>query len=174
MRKTFSVHHIQRWCIEGLIINALKKRLGELVIRSDQPGVLVSFYKEVIGLEIFASFGSATFLKIDDDFEGHPQLLAVFSKEHEYSGPLNMQADRADPRSGTLHHFAFALDAADFDKECVRIKRMGIEVEQGEHRPFGWKSLYMHDPDGNSVELVCYDASILDPVLNQRVRSNLR
>lgn len=155
-------------------MNTLRKRLGELVIRSDQPDMLVSFYREVVGLEPYASFGSATFLKIDDDFEGHPQLLAVFNKDHEYSGPLNMQADRADPKSGTLHHFAFALDAADFDVECDRIQRMGIEVVLGEHRPFGWRSLYMHDPDGNSVELVCYDASILDPVLNRRVRSHLR
>ena len=148
-----------------------RKRLGELVIRSKQPEVLVAFYREAIGLEPFATLGSATFLKIDDDFEGHPQLLAIFDKEHEYSGPLHMQTGRADSQSGTLHHFAFALDAADFDAERERLQGMGIAVEPGEHRQFGWRSLYMHDPDGNSVELVCYDAALLDPVLNQRVRS---
>ena len=147
-----------------------RKRLGELVIRSRQPEVLVAFYREVIGLEPFAKVGNATFLKIDDDFEGHPQLLAVFDMDHEYSGPLHMEAGRADARSGTLHHFAFALDAADFDAERERLQRMGIAVETGEHRPFGWRSLYVHDPDGNSVELVCYDAAILDPALNRRVQ----
>jgi catechol-2,3-dioxygenase len=147
-----------------------RKRLGELVIRSEQPDVLVAFYRNVIGLEPFATLGSATFLKIDDDFEGHPQLLAIFDKEHEYSGPLHMQVGRADAPSGTLHHFAFALDKADFDAEHARLQGMGIAVQTGEHRPFGWRSLYMHDPDGNSVELVCYDAALLDPVLNQRVR----
>ena len=148
-----------------------RKRLGELVIRSKQPEVLVAFYREVIGLKPFATLGSATFLKIDDDFEGHPQLLAIFDKEHEYSGPLHMQAGRADSQSGTLHHFAFTLDEVDFDAERERLQGMGIAVETGEHRQFGWRSLYMHDPDGNSVELVCYDAALFDPVLNQRVRS---
>ena len=32
---------------------------------------------------------------------------------------------------------------------------------------------YMHDPDGNSVELVCYDSSVLDAIENQRVRNSV-
>lgn len=151
-----------------------RKRFGEIVIRSRQPDALVAFYREVIGLEPFASLGRATFLKIDDDLEGHPQLLAIFDEAHEYSGPLHMRADRAESASGTLHHFAFALEAADFDAERKRLQGMGITTEPGEHPPFGWRSLYMHDPDGNSVELVCYDAALLDPVLNRRVRSPRR
>ena len=147
-----------------------RKRLGEIVLRSEQPEVLVAFYREVIGLAPFAALGNATFLKIDDDVEGHPQLLAIFGREHVYSGPKNMQAGRADSTSGTLHHFAFVLDAADFAAEGDRLQRMGIAYARGEHPPFGWRSLYLHDPDGNSVELVCYDAAILDPALNRRVQ----
>lgn len=147
-----------------------RKRLGELVIRSEAPETLVRFYSEVIGLELFASLGTATFLKVADDFEGHPQLLAIFDSTHEYSGPQHMRGDKADSRSGTLHHFAFALEAKDFAVEQDRLQDMGIDLQFGEHRPFGWRSIYMHDPDGNSVELVCYDASIFDPVLNRRVQ----
>ena len=147
-----------------------KKRLGELVIRSGNPQRMVHFYHKVIGLELFASFGSATFLKIDDDLEGHPQLLAIFDKSHQYSGPRRMKADRADSGSGTLHHFAFALEPEAFALEQHRLEGMGVGLEFGEHPSFGWRSIYMHDPDGNSVELVCYDASTFDPVLNQRVQ----
>jgi catechol-2,3-dioxygenase len=110
--------------IRGGVMKTGKKRLGELVIRSEQPAVLVSFYREVIGLEPFATFGSATFLKVDDDLEGHPQLLAIFDKNHEYSGPQHMQTDQANSKSGTLHHFAFAMDPAHFKAECDRLDKM--------------------------------------------------
>jgi len=140
------------------------KRLGELVIRSENAQRLVHFYQDVIGLEPFASFGSATFLKIDDDFNGHPQLLAIFDKSHTFSGPKEMQADKADVTSGTLHHFAFVLEKEDFLAEQERLRTSGIELQYAEHPRFGWRSVYMFDPDGNSVELVCYDASLLKSI----------
>ncbi len=151
-------------------MNSRRKRLGEIVLRSENPDKLVKFYHQVIGLELFASLGSATFLKIDDDLEGHPQLLAIFDKTHEYSGPQYMQAKKADSNSGTLHHFAFALEQEEFVLEQNRLQNMGVKIEVGQHPAFGWRSLYMHDPDGNSVELVCYDASLFDKDLNQRVQ----
>ena len=147
-----------------------QKHLGELVIRSENPERLVEFYLQVIGLEIFASFGKATFMKVADDLEGHPQLLAVFDKRHEYSGPQNIQAGKADSGSGTLHHFAFALGKEEFDREQDRLRTMGVPFELGEHPAFGWRSVYMHDPDGNSVELVCFDPSVFDAILNQRIQ----
>lgn len=116
-----------------------QKRLEELVIRSEDPGPLVEFYRRVIGLEVFALFGSATFLKVDDDLEGHPQLLAIFDKTHEYSGPHHIQTDKADSGSGTLHHFAFALTAEAFTEERARLQNMGVELEFGEHPAFGWR-----------------------------------
>jgi catechol 2,3-dioxygenase-like lactoylglutathione lyase family enzyme len=151
-------------------MTAQRKRLGELVIRSENPEKLVKFYRQVIGLKLFASLGTATFLKVDDDLKGHPQLLAIFDKTHEYSGPRHMQRDKADSGAGTLHHFAFALDAKGFALERDRLLNMGIELEFGEHPSFGWRSIYLHDPDGNSLELVCYDASVFNPILNQRVQ----
>ena len=154
-------------------MNVQPKRLGELVIRSHNPKSLVKFYHQVIGLELFASFGSATFLKVHDDLEGHPQLLAIFDKTHAYSGPHSMKTDKADSGAGTLHHFALALDPEAFEAERSRLQHMGIDLEFGEHPAFGWRSIYMHDPDGNSVELVCFDASIFDPDLNQKVQPKL-
>ncbi|WP_020586270.1 VOC family protein [Desulfobacter curvatus] len=150
-----------------------RKRLGEIVLRSENYRKMVGFYREVIGLELFASFGSANFFKIDDDVEGHPQLLAIFDKTHEYSGPKNMQKNIADSGSGTLHHFAFVLDKAAFTKERSRLENIGITVQSGEHPPFGWRSIYLYDPDGNSVELVCYDETLFDPILNQKVQPTI-
>ena len=138
-----------------------RKRLGELVIRSKNPQELVKFYRDIIGLELFATFGTATFLKIDDDFEGHPQLLAIFEASHAFSGPRHLQAEAADSGAGTLHHFAFALDKNDFVSEGERLKALGMQIQSAEHARFGWRSIYLFDPDGNSVELVCYDPKVL-------------
>ena len=149
-----------------------RKRLGELVLRSTNAQALVEFYRDVIGLEPYATLGRATFLKVDDDFEGHPQLLAIFEESHEFSGPQDIQPDVAEARVGTLHHFAFVLDQQGFNSEGDRLQRVGAELKFSKHAQFGWRSIYMHDPDGNSVELVCYDSSILDAVANQQVRQS--
>ncbi len=150
-----------------------RKRLGEIVLRSENAQALVEFYRDVIGLEPYATIGSATFLKIDDESEGHPQILAIFEKSHDFSGPRDIQADKADARVGTLHHFAFVLEQKDFVPERNRLQRVGVDLQFAEFTQFGWRSIYMHDPDGNSVELVCYDSSILDTVANQRVRQSI-
>ena len=150
-----------------------RKRLGELVLRTSNAPQLADFYRDVIGLEPFATMGNATFLKVDEDFEGHPQLLAIFEKSWEFSGPKGIRTDEANSGGGTLHHFAFVLNQTDFSREQERMEALGIELQFAEHAPFGWRSIYLHDPDGNSVELVCYDSSILDELANRRVRQSV-
>ena len=97
-------------------------------------------------------------------------MLGIFDKSHEFSGPKGVQTDEADSRVGTLHHFAFFLEQKDFGLERDRLKSLGVDLQFSDFAQFGWRSMFMHDPDGNSVELVCYDASILDKAANQRAR----
>ncbi|AMV71122.1 hypothetical protein JCM30471_29440 [Desulfuromonas carbonis] len=139
-----------------------RKRLGELVLRSADPQALVTFYRDIIGLEPFATVGSATFLKVADDFAGHPQLLAIFQMSHTFSGPKDLQPALADASAGSLHHFAFAMEKADFEAEQGRLMALGVPIQLADHPRFGWRSIYLFDPDGNSVELVCFDAGVLE------------
>ena len=155
-------------------MTAHRKRLGELVLRSEHAPTLVEFYLNIIGLEPYATAGSATFLKIDDAAEGHPQLLAIFDKSHDFYGPRSINANKADSKAGTLHHFAFMIDLKDFDSERDRLQRTGIDLHLEEFPAFGWRSIFMQDPDGNSVELVCYDATTLDEAAHQRVRQSIK
>ncbi len=143
-------------------MKASHKRLGELVLRTSDVNALTAFYRDVIGLEPFASFGNNRFLKVADDFDGHPQLLAIFDQSKEYSGPHNLQPDKADAGTGTLHHFAFAMEKDEFERERERLQVMSLEIRMAEYGQFGWHSMHFHDPDGNSVEFVCYDPSVLD------------
>lgn len=143
-------------------MTTVNKRLGELVIRTANKARLVRFYLEVIGLQPYATIGPADFLKISDGGEGHPQLLAIFDKEWDFSGPTQFDATKASPGEGTLHHFALVVSVEDFEQEQTRLRSQGIETATATHAMFGWRSLYLHDPDGNSVEYVCFDRSVLD------------
>ena len=144
-----------------------KKRLGELVLRSENAERLVDFYTNVINLDVYAAFGSVTFLKIDDDYEGHPQLLAIFQETHTFSGPKDLNTDTASSKLGTLHHFAFVIDQQGFESEKERLTGAGLDLWFAEHTQFGWRSMYLFDPDGNSVEYVCYDQAVLDKSTRQ-------
>ncbi len=48
----------------------------------------------------------------------------------------------------------------DFAAELARLEGLGLEVTTTEHAWVHWRSLYFADPEGNRVELVCYDASV--------------
>ena len=76
-------------------MKAIQKRLGELVLRTSDVENLANFYRDVIGLEPFASFGTNVFFKVSEDFEGHPQLLAIFDKSKQFRGPRNILPDNA-------------------------------------------------------------------------------
>jgi catechol-2,3-dioxygenase len=44
--------------------------------------------------------------------------------------------------------------------EKERLEALGLQVKTAEHAWVHWRSLYMNDPEGNMVELVCYDGSV--------------
>ncbi|MGH7057143.1 MAG: VOC family protein, partial [Acetobacteraceae bacterium] len=50
-------------------------------------------------------------------------------------------------------HLCFAIDAADLARWISHLGAMGITVESRVTWPRGGTSLYLRDPDGNSLEL---------------------
>jgi catechol 2,3-dioxygenase len=130
------------------------KGLGEIALRVHDLDTMQRFYEEVIALEVLRQADNAVFFKIAAGFGGHTQVLALFDRSAQpgYSG-LN-------PATTTVDHIAFEIDRADFDAELKRLRDLGIAVETAEHAWVHWRSLYVNDPEGNSVELVCYDPSV--------------
>ena len=118
------------------------------------------FYENVISLEIMRRSEDIIFFNIAQGFEGHTQALVLFAealppnhKSRLFSG-LNAQAT-------TLHHIAFTISQTDFASEKDRLEQLGLDVEIREHEWVHWRSLYVVDPEGNVVELVCYDESVV-------------
>jgi len=136
------------------------KALGEIALRVKSMKSMREFYENVLGLELMGDFENIVFLKIAPSFGGHIQLLALFDET------LPPDHSRARPWTGldhtktSLHHLAFAIDIADYQSEMERLQGLGFVVETMVHDWTHWSSLFVLDPEGNTVELVCYDSSI--------------
>ncbi len=134
-------------------LRMVNKHLGELALRVSNLALMKAFYRDVVGLEVFNDdFESSQrflFLRIADTSPGHPQVLGLFDRSVE----------TAQPKS-TLDHFAFVIDLADYEPEKERLEKLGIGVLPLTFPVFGWRALFFQDPEGNTIEFVCYDESV--------------
>ena len=128
--------------------------LGEVALRVENLETMQGFYTGVLGLEVMKRLPHAAFLRIAPDYGGHTQVLVLFdrSSSPEYPGLSYEQTP--------LDHFAFTIDLADHAAWKKRLEDLGLSVLAKEQRGFSWRSLFVDDPEGNVVELVCYDDSV--------------
>jgi catechol 2,3-dioxygenase-like lactoylglutathione lyase family enzyme len=139
------------------------KGLGEVVLRVRNIDEMQAFYQEVIGLELLRRFGNThAFLKIADGYGGHTQIVALFAEavapQLEFLSRSSTDVSRT-----TLHHFALEIPLAAYHAQKDRLEALGLAVRTMTHPWIGWRSIYVPDPEGNVVELVCYDRSVLEP-----------
>lgn len=125
--------------------------LGEVAFRTEDLDASCEFYADVIRLPVLSRGETSAFFELGAGYGGHTEVLAVFDRTatDDYDG--------ISPARTTLDHVAFEIDREDFDAEKARLESLGHEVETAYHDWVSWRSLYLHDPDGNRVELVCYD-----------------
>ena len=128
--------------------------LGEIALRVENLDAMQKFYADVIGLPLVTRFQNSAFFKIAEGYGGHTQVLALFDRS-ESPGYR-----RTDAATSTIDHIAFEISHADFEGEKKRLEGLGLRVETAEHAWVHWRSLYVADPEGNQVELVCYDQSV--------------
>ena len=131
------------------------KALGEIALRVNDLDLMQEFYEKVIGLELMRRFPKAAFFKVAEGYAGHTQIVALFDRK-ELAGYEGLNAEQT-----TIDHFAFTIAASDYEAEKKRLKGLGLEVSVAKHPWVHWRSLYVHDPEGNEVELVCYDPTVV-------------
>jgi catechol 2,3-dioxygenase len=117
------------------------------------------FYENILGLELFERYDNIVFFRIAPGSDSPMQALVLIGdlggsdhKTRQYTG--------LDIEKTTLHHFAFAISQSDFRTEYDRLQALGLDVETRVHVWVHYRSLYVCDPDGNVVELVCYDENL--------------
>ena len=110
-----------------------------LQLASDDPGRLVSFYRDTVGLPVVEGMGDHAF-----SLGGESVLFLV--DHSQVSGPTR------EPARAILD-----LHVADFDGEHLRLKAAGVHFsrEKGVEYWGGVISTF-NDPDGNIIQLIDY------------------
>jgi catechol 2,3-dioxygenase-like lactoylglutathione lyase family enzyme len=124
--------------------------LAEVVLWVHDLAASLAFYRDVLGLPIISPPERTTpiFLQAGPGRAGIPSMVVL----------VQLPADAppfAPPR--TLHHLALEIDEAAFDSERERLQGLGFEVRSGQHPVLPSRTMYITDPDGNEVELICPD-----------------
>ena len=60
----------------------------------------------------------------------------------------------------TLDHLALTIAREDYEPQKQRLEALGLAVTTATHDWVHWRSIYVKDPVGNTVELVCYDPNV--------------
>jgi len=134
------------------------KGLGEVSIRVKELDAMHKFYEEVLGLEVLRREDSFVFFKIAPGYGGHSQNLALFRADNRVF--LVNKSPRLSSRQSTLHHIALNVALEDFESELRRLEGLGLRVNATVHEWLHVRSMYFADPEGNLLELVCYDESV--------------
>jgi catechol-2,3-dioxygenase len=124
--------------------------IAEIVLNVHDKQEALAFYRDLLGLEMLSrSEMPNVFLKAGQGQVGVPQMIVLV--------PLPDGAPEfAAPR--TLHHLAFEVAPEDFDAVAEHLKANGYMPRGGQHPVIASRTLYVDDPDGNEVEIICAEA----------------
>lgn len=132
--------------------------IGEIVLRVDDMEAMLAFYTGVLGLPLLRRFeDEVAFMKVAQGVAGQVQTLTLFNRRKHSNFDERPWAGWA-PGSSTLHHVALTVTVDDYEAMRVFVEQNGIAHNLAVHTWIGWRSIFLHDPEGNTVELVCYDA----------------
>ncbi len=134
--------------------------LGEIVLRVRDLDGMIAFYRRVLGLELLRRLSDElAFLRVAEGFGGHTQILGFF-RDHMPSNFRRREWAGHDPLRTTLHHFALEIGREEYDNALAHFARLGVATDAAIHTWIGWRSIYLRDPEDNTIELVCFDPAI--------------
>ena len=121
--------------------------IAEIVLWAKDKHESVAFYRELLGLEVISPPELPNvFLKAGEGAAGIPQMIVIVPMPQEIA---------AQPRGNQLHHLAFELGSEDFDALENVLREAGYQPRGGTHPVLASRTMYIDDPDGNEVELIC-------------------
>lgn len=124
------------------------KSIAEIVLNCHDQTAMRDFYEDVFGLEFLGKPAEPgpVFLQAGQGQAGIPQMIVLV--------PLPPGSDAyATPR--TLHHLAFEVAPEDFDNLQADLMQKGYEIRSGQHPVIPSRTMYVDDPEGNEVEIIC-------------------
>ena len=124
--------------------------LGEVALRVNDLATMLAFYRDVVGLEVWREGDGVVFFRVAEGVEGHAQALVLFDRGRGVG-----------PERSTLDHLAFVIDLGGYESRRAQLEQAGLQVTPKEFPFFKWRSLFVRDPEGNTVEFVCHDPSVI-------------
>ncbi|MBZ0171896.1 MAG: VOC family protein [Phycisphaerales bacterium] len=121
----------------------------ETVLYADDLSATGRFYADVLGLEGVPGDGALlTAFRV-----GPGSVLLLFDPAESET------ADRSVPSHGARGpgHVAFRINEAGYDAWLGRFAEHGVTIEQEHVWEDGYRSIYVRDPVGNSVEMITGD-----------------
>jgi catechol 2,3-dioxygenase len=133
--------------------------VGEVVVRVADLDRSIEFYRDILGFELLRVLhGKIAFMRVADGVEGHTQIIGLFSRDWPASREGKTWGG-CMPSVSTLHHFAIEISLKDYQNVLTYLGDKGLKPNTSIHSWIGWRSIYVSDPDENTVEFVCYDES---------------
>jgi len=122
--------------------------IAEIVLWVHDLPRALGFYRDVLGLTVISppERTNPIFLQAGPGQTGIPQMVVLVQLPPD-AGPF------LPPR--TLHHLALEIAPEDFDHEKARLEGLGFTLRSGQHPVIASRTLYIDDPEGNEVELIC-------------------
>lgn len=122
--------------------------IAEIVLWVHDLPRALGFYRDVLGLTVISppERTNPIFLQAGPGQAGIPQMVVLVQLPPD-AGPF------VPPR--TLHHLALEIAPEDFDREKARLEGLGFTLRSGQHPVIASRTLYIDDPEGNEVELIC-------------------
>ena len=124
--------------------------LAEIVLWVHDMAKARQFYEGVLGLEVMSDRQNPVFLRAGDPAVGVPQMVVLVQLPEDAG---------AFQRPRTLHHLALEVAPEDFDAEKARLESLGFQLRSGQHPVVPSRTMYLDDPEGNEVELICASPS---------------
>jgi len=127
--------------------------LAEIVLWVRDMDRALHFYRDLLGLEVISPPGLPNkFLRAGEGAHGVPEMIVLVP----HPDP-SMEFSREKPKR-VLHHMAFRVEAAKYEKLREHLIDSGIEVRSGIHPVLkAVRTFYADDPDGNEVECISPD-----------------
>lgn len=121
--------------------------IAEIVLWTADQARALAFYRDLLGLEVISPPELRNvFLKAGEGNYGIPQMLVLVPRGEAQAG---------ERPGGQLHHLAFEVSPDQFDAQSAVLEAAGYRPRDGKHPVFASRTIYVDDPDGNEVELIC-------------------
>ena len=133
------------------------RALGEIAIRCADFDAMTAFYRDTLGLTVLeGGHGDGIiFFALGESHGGHTAVLALFRHDAPQRDVHPNSAGRpVTGASGSLHHLALTVDAAEQDAVIAWYDAKGLDYRIEDFPWIGWRGVFTTDPEGNTVELV--------------------